>query len=227
MNNYEYIIAGLPSLSKDWKFTEGDFSSFLEDIKAGCSAGDRELVGWLEKGFDDDSLTADFYRDAMSCRNRFIREYFTFDLNVRNAKTRWLNEALGRPADKDVISVGTGDDGGTEFRGTWGDLVIPGEFEEAQKLDSILRGSDILAREKGLDDLMWEKIDSLTTFDYFDINVILGFLCKLHIVSRWAMLDEQTGREMFRKLVDEVRGTFRGFGAGKETENNNNKNIRI
>ena len=62
---------------------------------------------------------------------------------------------------------------------------------------------------------------------YFDINVILGFLCKLHIVSRWAMLDEQTGREMFRKLVDEVRGTFRGFGAGKETENNNNKNIRI
>ena len=73
MNNYEYIIAGLPSLSKDWKFTEGDFGAFLEEIKSGCSDKDRELVEWLEKGFDDGNLTAAFYREAMSCRNRFIR----------------------------------------------------------------------------------------------------------------------------------------------------------
>lgn len=57
---------------------------------------------------------------------------------------------------------------------------------------------------------MWDKIDEMTTYDYFDIEAILGFLAKLHIVERWYILDEKTGREMFRKLVDEVRGTFKG-----------------
>ncbi len=42
------------------------------------------------------------------------------------------------------------------------------------------------------------------------MNVILSFILKLHIIDRWHILDEQTGREMFRKLVDEVRGTFKG-----------------
>ena len=57
---------------------------------------------------------------------------------------------------------------------------------------------------------MWEKIGNLTTFNYFDIDAILGFITKLNIVARWYKLDEQTGREMFKKLVDEVRGTFKG-----------------
>ena len=30
------------------------------------------------------------------------------------------------------------------------------------------------------------------------------------IIQRWLKLDEQTGREMFRRLVEEVRGTFKG-----------------
>ena len=57
---------------------------------------------------------------------------------------------------------------------------------------------------------MWEKINTLTTFNYFDIDAILGFITKMNIVARWFRLDEQTGREMFQKLVNEVRGTFKG-----------------
>ena len=144
----------------------------------------------------DENLTADFYRTALAHKNRFIREYFRFDLNVKNAKVRYLNEALGRDPKKDVIVL---------------DEEAPQEvFEEAAKLDTILHGNDILERERGIDDLMWEKIEDMTTYDYFDIEAVLAFLAKLHIVERWYILDEKTGREMFRKLVDEVRGTFKG-----------------
>ena len=45
----------------------------------------------------------------------------------------------------------------------------------------------------------------------FDIHVVLAFIVKLHIVNRWLKLDENTGREMFRILVDEVLGTFKGL----------------
>lgn len=196
MNNYHYIVAGLPVLSHDWNPGEHTPESIRAEILEQCSEKDRKTIGMLEKGFVDENLTEDFYRQALASRNRFVRDYFRFDLNVRNAKVRYLNEALGRDPKKDVIVL-TEDDSRDEF-------------EEVSKLDAVLHGKDILERERGIDDLMWDKIDEMTTYDYFDIEAILGFLAKLHIVERWYILDEKTGREMLRKLVDEVRGTFKG-----------------
>ena len=88
--------------------------------------------------------------------------------------------------------------------------AVEEEFEEAADIETVLAAGDILSRERGIDDLMWDKIDKLTVFNYFDIDAILGFITKLNIVARWYRLDEQTGREMFKRLVDEVRGTFKG-----------------
>ena len=105
---------------------------------------------------------------------------------------RYLNKALGRPEDKDIIDIRTE------------------EFEKAAEVDQILLGKDIIAREKAIDDLYWEKLDELSLMHYFDMNVIMAFILKLHIIDRWHILDENTGREMFKKLVDEVRSTFKG-----------------
>lgn len=196
MNNYYYIVASLPVLSHEWKPGAETPQSIRQDILEQCSGKDRQLVMLLEDGFVDGNLTPDFYRTALAHRNRFIREYFRFDLSVRNAKVRYLNRALGRDPEKDTVVL---DEDATEET-----------FDEASSLDAILHGKDILERERGIDDLIWGKIDDLTTYDYFNIEAILGFLAKLHIVERWYTLDEQTGREMFRKLVDEVRGTFKG-----------------
>ncbi len=195
MNNYEYIVASLPDISSEWKFGDEGPEAYIGQILEQCSNRDRELVGFLMKGFVAKNLTPEFYEKALSHRNRFIREYFTFDLNLRNAKVKYLNKALGRTADKDVMSLS--------------EEEIP--FEEAARAEAILAGSDILARERGLDDLMWEKINELTIFDYFDIESVLGFIAKLQIIARWFRLDEQTGREMFRKLVDEIRDTNKGI----------------
>ena len=58
--------------------------------------------------------------------------------------------------------------------------------------------------------MMWNKIDELNTFDYFNVSTVLGYIAKLKIIDRWLKLDEATGREMFRQLVSEIRGTFKG-----------------
>ena len=125
-------------------------------------------------------------------KNSFIREFFTFDLRVRNAKVRYLNEQLGRNTDKDIF------------------LETEGEFEESEALMSVLYGDNLIDRELGLDELMWNKISELNIFEYFNINVLLGYISKLKIIGRWLSLDEKTGKEMFRRLVEEIRGTFKG-----------------
>ena len=80
-----------------------------------------------------------------------------------------------------------------------------GDCEDGERLRNILHDSDILRRERNLDDLCWEKIDELTGMEVFSLDCILGFVVKLKIIERWTALDPQTGREMFRKLVDEIR----------------------
>lgn len=202
MNNYEYIIASLPDLTTGWKFGEKGPEDYIEEVISLCSAKDREVIEFLLSGFESGNLDVSFYRKALGHENGFIRDYFLFDLNVRNAKVRYLNRALGRPADMDVMTLNTEDEENN--------IVEDAEFEEAAELDIVLGGNDILARERGMDDLVWDKICSLTTFSYFDLDAILGFMAKLNIVARWYRLDEQTGRDMFRRLVEEVRGTFKG-----------------
>ncbi len=202
MNNYEYIIASLPDLTTGWKFGEKGPEDYIEEVISLCSAKDRKVIEFLLSGFESGNLDVSFYRKALGHENGFIRDYFLFDLNVRNAKVRYLNRALGRPADMDVMTLNTEDEENN--------IVEDAEFEEAAVLDIVLGGNDILARERGMDDLVWDKICSLTTFSYFDLDAILGFMAKLNIVARWYRLDEQTGRDMFRRLVEEVRGTFKG-----------------
>lgn len=194
MNNYEYIIAGLPDIAPDWKGADAaGVEAIVQEIRELCSKEDNALIDVLIAGFDGANLDLEFYQKALKAKNSFIRDYFKFDLNVRNAKVRYLNRALERPADTDIF------------------MEAEGEFEEAQKLDAVLNQEDILSRERGMDDLMWSKIESITTFDYFDINVILGFIARLNIVARWLKLDSETGKQMFARLVEGVRDSYTGI----------------
>jgi hypothetical protein len=208
MSNFEYIISSLPYLTMDFKYAgQAGFNSVISDIKRDLDEKDQGLVEFLLKGFSDKDLNADFYAAALRHRNRFLREYFRFDLNLRNAKVRYLNAQLGREPDQDVM---TGEDPEAEDVDIDGFRFTGGEFEEALKVDNILADKDLVSREKGLDDLLWDKIDGLSTFHYFDIEAVLAYIAKLHIVTRWLNLDEEVGRDVFRRLLKDVRGTYKG-----------------
>lgn len=198
MNNYEYIIASLPVLSSEGSNNAVaaaglDTDALLLEIREQCSDKDNALIDFVVKSIDGEQLDAEFYREAAKSRNKFVREYFAFDLALRNAKVRYLNQALGRAEGTDIVSL---DDEQPD--------------EPSQELDAIFQGKDLLSREKAIDDAVWAKVEEIVIMEVFSIDVVLAFIVKLGIVSRWLKLDEQTGREMFRKLVDEVRGTFKG-----------------
>lgn len=204
MNNYVYIIAGLPDFTPDWRQGEKSLDEYLEQVRELLSSKDNEVLDFIMQGFDKERIGLEFYKEALSHRLAFIREFFLFDFNVRNQKVRYLNQALGRDAEKDVLKL---TDPEAEENGL--EQEEP-EFKESSQLQKILEGSDILARERGIDDLYWDKIDEITLFDYLNFDKILGVMVKMMIIRRWLILDEEAGREMFKKLVDEVRGTFKG-----------------
>ena len=204
MNNYVYIIAGLPDFTPDWRQGDKSLEDYLHQVNELLSEKDQETLKLIEDGFNKEKIGLEFYKEALASRSTFIQEFFQFDLNVRNAKVRYLNQALGRDPQKDVLSLVDPD---AEEQGI---EVEEPEFKEAARLQGILEGKDILARERGIDDLYWDKIDEITLFDYLNFSKVLGLVVKMMIIRRWLLLDEEAGRAMFKRLVDEVRGTFKG-----------------
>lgn len=191
MNNYEYIIASLPVLdeSRPSDKSQFDVEDTIAQIRSQLSGKDVKILDLVLSNYAPEGPDADFYAKALKSGNAFVREYFKFDLGVRNAKVEYLNRTLGRPEGKDMIPYPEDD------------------FEGKAKADEILSGNDILARERGLDDMMWSCAEELTQMHVFDLDVILSFVVRMKTIGRWMRLDDATGREMFRKLVDELRNS--------------------
>lgn len=199
MNNYEYIIASLPVIGQDDRNSkELDVEEIHSMILGQLGSKDMKVFETLLAGFDPDSLDAAFYRSALSSPCRFIREYFSYDMKVRNTKVEFLNGRLGRSAGTDVILLDEDPDSG--------------DFEGKDEIMAVLDQEDILGRERGLDDLMWKKCEELSLMHVFDIDVILGFTARLQIINRWLRLNPETGRELFRKLVNEIRNSKTEYG---------------
>ena len=189
MDNYVYIVAGLPELTSGFETTGFDYAALKESVMELLSEKDQQLVELMEEGFDEQTLGADFYAKAAESKNRFIREYFDFDGRLRNMKVQYLAKRLGKDGNAFLVDLPEAD------------------FEEGKQIEEILADADFVKREQKMDELKWEKASDIARMDYFNMNVILAFLVKAKTVQRWAELDTAKGEEMFRKLVKEIRGT--------------------
>lgn len=192
MGNYHYIVTGLPDILLDSDPKSFSYKEVRDELYDLCSENDRKLIDTLESGFNEDSMNEEFYAAVAASKNRFIREYFSFDRELRNLKVHHLAERLS--IDPEKYLVGESDN----------------YFEEREKVLSILNGENILEREKSLDRLVWDKVNDITAFDFFDVEKILAFLVKARITKRWCVMDKVKGAEFFKQLVNEVRGTFSG-----------------
>lgn len=194
MNNYEYIVASLPVIEPGSRLgSSSAANAIIDDIREQLSNKDNALVTMLLDGFDPEKLNAGFYRACLGSGSRFLREYFLFDLFLRNTKVEYLNASLGRSEGKDVLLL---------------EELEDYEFEQKEEIVEILSGSDIIGREKGLDMAIWEHVEEVTTMDVFDMDAILGFIARLKIIDRWDKLDPETGAELFRRLIKEIRATY-------------------
>lgn len=190
MDNYEYIIASLPDIARDPLPVSLDTDDIFSQIRSQLSARDNSMFDFLLKGFRPEELTRDFYTEAAGSPNGFIRDYFEFDRKMRNTRVQWLNARLERPEGQDILTLE--DDEDVEA--------------DPATLDA-LAVTDMLGREKAMDELIWDKCSELTELHVFDLDVILNFVVKTRLCQRWLALDYESGKAMLRKMVDEIRKT--------------------
>lgn len=207
MNNYPYLIAGLPEIFPDFEKSSYNIDLLFDRIKDNIEPNEKRYLEWLLFGLKGENLTSHFYREVFKTRNRFLNEFFRFDLNMRNIQAAFISKNMGMDfsefliGDNELVtSIKTSrsaDFGASEF------------FEESAKLIAVLSNSNILEKEQGLDLMRWNKACQLTIFNYFDIDWLLSFATRLSLAKRWDALDKKMGAELFKKLVNEVRETYK------------------
>lgn len=199
MGNYHYIIAGLPELVLNGDNKAFSYDTVRESIYNSSSEKDRRFIEWFDFGTNEENLNAHFYRAALNCKNRFIRLYFALDLEIRNRKVDYVAGKMERDPDSYKVSPANNVD-------------LNLNEEQLTRLQAIFANKNILEKEQQLDSFKWDYISGLNEYGEFNMDVILAFLAKGKLIDRWNKLDAKAGEEMFRKLVDEVRGTFKGIG---------------
>ena len=195
MDNYHYIITGLPELFPEFPARQFSYEETAASIREKLSRSDCRKIDWLEYGFDSSNLSRHFYHSVKRQKSILLRDYFMLDKDLRNAAVMFVASKDSKArAEKYLISP-----------------EEPSHLFDSSEIAEILRMQDLMERELAMDRYRWNRISDITTGHYFDIEVILGFLAKGLIVRRWLSLDSDSGAALFRNYVDEIRGSFNKY----------------
>lgn len=147
-----------------------------------------------------------FYSLAINHNNDFIRYWFSFQRDLNNVMAALNCRRLGI----DPATQMVGNNWLTEVlvKSQAADFGLKREVDYIDRLIQATDISDILERERKLDLIKWDMSVELTTWDYFNINFILGFFIRAGIVHRWLKLDAKTGEELFKRLFDDLKSSY-------------------
>lgn len=155
----------------------------------------------------EDQLTSLYYHYMThQSGNIFLSHYYEFDQNIRNIITA-LNIRKYKLKEKNRF-IGDNIVSEALTQSTLKDFGLTGEFPLIESLLHIFEEDDLIKRERAIDQIRWDYLDELNTFNYFTVEVILAQVIRLRMILRWIRLDEPTGRELFRKFIDNLNNSY-------------------
>ena len=149
------------------------------------------------------ALLSAYYQECAQSKNRFVREWYAFDQNLRNVCAAFAARRAGIAISE--VTIGQNEITEALTRNSASDFGLRGELDYLdQVIAAIQNDENLLDKEHRIDMVRWNMADELTTFDYFNLNHILAYLVKINIIHRWVALDPARGRAMFDRMIAEL-----------------------
>jgi hypothetical protein len=154
----------------------------------------------------ENELTSLFFDHVCNSSNDFIRNWYTFELNLRNLVVALLSRKHGLPFENQII--GSGEIPQAIKKSHARDFGLSGELSYLDEIANLVRNDNIQEREKAIDNIRWSYLDEVTFFDYFTIDKVLAYTLKLGLIDRWLAIDKDHGNELFKKLLAELKSSY-------------------
>jgi hypothetical protein len=202
-------------------FSKEDFEEQLRIIRAILKEEDilpdyiaRIMREWngLEEGMKvaniKKRLSEGYVNTVEASGNKFLKRWIRFEKDLNNIFIFLNAKSLGI----DPAAHMVGDDPFTcellDLFRSGKDFSVSFEEDYVSDIFKIATESEFLERERKIDLLKWNFIDTITFFEYFNIDLILAYLVKYSIVLRWDRLNPETGREMLQKFITETESSI-------------------
>ena len=154
--------------------------------------------------FNEDFLAALYYKYGMQCKNKFVAEWFEFNLNINNILTALTCRKYGW----DIKSAIVGDNIVAEtIRNSVSarDFNLKAEIDYFDALVSISETANLLDREHRIDALKWNWLEENTFFSSFSVEKVLSFWLRCELMHRWDNLSMEEGAEIFRQMINDLK----------------------
>ncbi len=196
---------------------KGNFSlEFLEEQIKDPSALPNYMIRFI-KAFKEqepvypemspeNELTYLFYKEMLDDDNDFISWWYELQMNTRNILAALNCRKYSLNVEHHII--GNNEAADTLRKSHAKDFGLSNKLDYAEDVIGWGRLEDIQERELAIDKFLWEYLDENIFFEYFTIERILAFVLKTSIVERWLLLDKEQGKEMFKKLIEELQKSY-------------------
>ena len=154
--------------------------------------------------FAEDFLAALYYKYGIQCKNKFVADWFEFNLNINNILTALTCRKYGW----DIKSAIVGDNVVAEtIRSSVSarDFNLKAEIDYFDALVSISETANLLDREHRIDALKWNWLEENTFFSSFSIEKVLSFWLRCELMHRWDNLSMEEGAEIFRQMINDLK----------------------
>lgn len=152
-----------------------------------------------------DDLMSSMYMDyGIDVKNTLMSRWFELNLNIGN----FLSAIYARKYGMDVSQVVVGSNSIARIireNANARDFGLSQELEYFDAIQRLAEETDIYERERKIDKFRWDWLEENTVFDYFNIEYIFAYLCKLQILERWVSLNAEEGERVFRELIQGLK----------------------
>ena len=195
---YEYILAGLPELKAgaDSPISLEKLEEFLDEQ---LSESDKKMLDLLRVPIDAETL-----EQGLSAKNRFVREWFVFNRDMNNILVAQICRKHGFDPKTQII----GENVIAEQLRTHlsqKDFGLNEVMDDATELLALAQIDDLMAREKAMDAIRFEWLQSRTEFDFFSAEMVFAYYLEAVMLHRWSLLTIEEGEKVFRQIVADLK----------------------
>ncbi len=176
-----------------------------------------QFIQWIKKRESkelntevENILHALFYEFALQSKNDFIRNWFMFELDIKNILTAFNCIRYGYELSEQLIKVKQDNNSyslllSKRLKHEYFDDDLPFSEQIFKVAES---DSSLFEREKALDKIKWDYLDENTFFHYFTIEKVFSYVVKLLITERWLKLDAETGKSLLDRLMNDLKTSY-------------------
>ncbi|MBO4518991.1 MAG: DUF2764 family protein [Paludibacteraceae bacterium] len=195
---YEYLLAGLPELKagSDIPVSLEKLNELLDEHLA---PSDKVLLDLLRAPIDAETL-----EQGLQVKNSFVRAWFAFNQDMNNVLVAQICRKHGFDVKQQIVGQG---EVAEQLRThttqkDFGLNEVTGDFQEILALAQI---EDLMAREKAIDAIRFEWLQSRTEFDFFSAEMVFAYYLEAVMLHRWSLLTVEEGEKVFRELVADMK----------------------